>query len=449
MRLTSWGKYPVIDTCVSIPRSDEDVVASFLEYRTGIGRGLGRSYGDSALNTTTVVESRRLSSMLAFDSETGVLVAESGVSLHEILDAFVPRGWFLPVTPGTKFVTLGGAVASDVHGKNHHTAGCFSQHVAWFDLWTPALGMVRCSSEEKADIFHATTGGQGLTGFITRVALRLVRIPSAFIHQNSIKAPTLESIMEVFEEQATVPFSVAWIDCLQAGKGLGRSIFMGGRFADPEELPAKQRPRPYAMPVPHAFSVPFDFPSPALNTFSVKAFNALYFGKAPGGHSIRTVSCNTFFYPLDAIYKWNRIYGKRGFTQYQLVIPKENATQGLRAILEEISKSGQGSFLAVLKLFGKQPCFPGNISFPMEGYTLALDFPIRKKLFPFLERLDAIVLDYGGRLYLTKDVRMSADVFAKGYMDTLPDFLAVKTRVDPDAVFSSLQSRRLKITLGQ
>jgi FAD/FMN-containing dehydrogenase len=384
--------------------------------------------------------------MESFDEASGVLVAEAGVSLADILDAFVPRGWFLPVTPGTKFVTLGGAIASDVHGKNHHVAGTFMRHVLWFDLWTPALGIVRCSAAENAEFFYATAGGHGLTGFILRASVRLERIASAFIAQQTVKAENLNGIMDSFARYADLPFSVAWIDCLKTGTRLGRSIFMGGRVAAPDELPLKYRARPLAPPVPRALSVPVDLPSFALNPLSVKAFNALYHGKAPRGISASIVTYNAFFYPLDAIHDWNRVYGKRGFTQYQFVIPLESAAAGLPKVLQAIAESGQASFLAVLKLFGRQEEFAGNISFPMEGYTLALDFPLSGKLFPLLDCLDAMVLDYGGRHYLTKDSRMAADVFARGYGDALGQFMAVKSRLDPQGILASAQSRRLGLT---
>jgi FAD/FMN-containing dehydrogenase len=446
MRLTSWGKYPVVDAVMESPGTERTLAAALAEAKSAIGRGLGRSYGDSALSDARVVSSLRLNHMESFDEASGVLVAEAGVSLADILEALAPRGWFPPVTPGTKFVTLGGAIASDVHGKNHHVAGTFSRHVPWFDLWTPARGLVRCSATENADLFHATAGGHGLTGFILRAAVKLERIASAFIAQETVKAGSLAGIMDAFERYAALPFSVAWIDCLQTGAGLGRSIFMGGRFAEADELPPRRRVRPLEGPRPHALSVPFDFPSLALNSFSVRAFNALYYARAPKGLSQGIITYDAFFYPLDAVRNWNRIYGRRGFTQYQLVLPKETAARSLPPILKAIARSGQGSFLAVLKLFGKQPAFRGNISFPMEGYTLALDFPIHPRLFPLLARLDALVLEGGGRLYLTKDARMSAECFRQSYGERLDDFLAVKSQVDPDGVFASRQSRRLGLT---
>jgi len=446
MQLMSWGKYPVVDTVLESPKNEAALAAYLAAAKSAIGRGLGRSYGDSALNETFVVSSLRLNHMESFDETSGILVAEAGVSLSDILEAFVPRGWFLPVTPGTKFVTLGGAIASDVHGKNHHVAGTFSKYVPWLDLWTPALGLVRCSATENEDVFHATAGGLGLTGFILRAAVKLERIVSAFIRQQTVKAGSLNDIMDSFEQYAALPFSVAWIDCLKTGANLGRSIFMGGRFAALDDIPEKHRARPFTPFPSSAWSIPMNLPSLTLNPLSVKIFNALFYGRAPRGLGENILTYNAFFYPLDAIHNWNRIYGQRGFTQYQFVIPLESAVEGLPKVLQAIASSGQSPFLAVLKLFGKQEEFAGNISFPKEGYTLALDFPINKKLFPLLDRLDAMVLDHGGRHYLAKDARMAADTAAKGYGETLRQFMAVKSRLDPYGILASVQSRRLGLT---
>ena len=445
MLLSNWGKYPCIETQLSTPAHMADLTQQVQAAPASIARGLGRCYGDSALHAQRVFSTQRLNHMLAFDAETGLLVAEAGVSLAEIVEAFAPRGWFLPVTPGTKFVTLGGAVASDVHGKNHHVAGTFGQHVPWIDILTAKEGVVRCSPSENTQLFHATCGGHGLTGIIVRVALQLVRISSAWISQTTIKTGNLEEIMDAFETYEHFHYSVAWIDCLKTGAQLGRSILMCGDFSTPADLDAAKAQKPYYLKAKQPLSIPCDFPSLALNTFSVKAFNTLYYGKAPQGTTKNIVSYNTFFYPLDSLSHWNRIYGKRGFTQYQFVIPKEAAKEGLPLILQRIARSGQGSFLAVLKLFGKQFHSYGNISFPTQGYTLALDFPITSKLFPLLDSLDAMVLDYGGRHYLTKDARMQAQTLHASYGSLLEDFLEVKALWNPNNTFTSLQAQRLNI----
>ncbi|MFI3270974.1 MAG: FAD-binding oxidoreductase [Pseudomonadota bacterium] len=444
MIVTSWNNYPKIDTTLKYMHTRSDVIKAIegLQGST-IARGNGRCYGDGATNPNLVLSTLTLDKMVDFNEDNGLLIAEAGVTLADIVDTFAPRGWFLPVTPGTKLITLGGAIGSDVHGKNHHVAGTFGQHILWMDIITAEKGLMRASLQENTDLFHATCGGQGLTGIITQVALQLVKIPSTWIKQYSIKTKNLAEIMEAFEQYESSPFSVAWIDCIKTGEDMGRSILMCGDFASKEELGAAFHGKELSVKRPLALSIPLDFPSIALNPLSVKAFNMLYYGKAPAGTKESFVSYNSFFYPLDSIDMWNRIYGKRGFLQYQFVLPKEAGKKGLPFILNRIAKSGLGSFLAVLKLFGKQDNPKGNISFPTEGYTLALDFPISKKLFPLLDELDAIVLDYGGRHYLTKDARMSSYTFKKGYGKLLDDFLEVKALWDPKTIFTSSQSQRL------
>ena len=441
MKVSGWGRYPVIDTQMSFPRQ-EDTLSTLLE-QGGIGRGNGRSYGDSALNSGHIISAQGFNLMESFDEVSGLLVAGAGVLLSEIIDTFLPRGWFLTVSPGTKLVTLGGAVASDVHGKDHHVNGSFARSLAFVDLFTPDQGLVRISPTEHSELFHATTGGMGLTGIIVRVGLYLKKVPSAYIHQKLVVCPDLKSIMECFEENAGLPYSVAWIDCLKQGAHSGRSLFMGGDFAQVKELEGKD---PFAVKS-RLLSVPVDFPSFALNSLSVKAFNALYFNHGRMVKSDSVVNYNSFFYPLDAIAHWNRIYGRRGFTQYQFVIPRSEAAKALPQLLATIAESGQGSFLTVLKLFGAQPHFKGNLSFPEEGYTLALDFAVNAKLFPLLERLDAQVIEHGGHIYLAKDCRLNSEAFRAMYGARVDEFLEIKASVDAHNRLSSLQSERLGLTV--
>jgi FAD/FMN-containing dehydrogenase len=441
MQLSNWGNFPRIDTCVKRLADDKAIANEIRKAQSSVARGLGRCYGDSALNRDLVLSMLSLAHLIDFDESTGLLTCEAGMDLSSILDVFLPRGWFLPVTPGTRFITVGGAIASDIHGKNHHVAGSFSRHVSWFDLLTADGNVVRCSRSLPPELFHATCGGQGLTGVILRAAFTLQRVDSAFIRQETIKAANLDEIMEQFEASDSWTYSVAWIDCLQSGKSLGRSALMRGEHAHPDELKDKMAKKPFRRKNGTKLNVPIDFPSFALNTLSVKAFNALYYSRFPEGVRESIVTLDSFFYPLDAVGNWNRVYGKRGFTQYQFVLPKEAARKGLKRILERIAASGQGSFLAVLKLFG--PGDPGYLSFPMEGWTLALDFPICKRLFPLLDELDAIVLDHGGHHYLTKDARLDADVFAASYGERINLFRRVKSQYDPDSFFTSLQSERL------
>jgi FAD/FMN-containing dehydrogenase len=431
MRLTGWGRKPAVDAEVFAPCSIPDLQSWFpgAQFR-GIPRGNGRSYGDSAL-APQVLSSRRLDRFLAFDAETGVLRCEAGVLLADILEVFVPRGWFLHATPGTKLISVGGAIASDVHGKSHHLEGCFSRHLERFSLMLADGGIVECSRAQHADLFRATCGGMGLTGFILEASLRLKPIRSAYLGETTFKAENLDHALSLFAEQSGAPYSVAWIDCLATGPRLGRSLLMTGDFIDDGRLQGTAKT---------PLSVPVDAPGFALNRYSVTAFNALYYHRVRALRRERVVHFDPFFYPLDGIGHWNRIYGKSGFTQYQFVIPKASGAAGITAVLQRIAASKRGSFLAVLKTFG--PANGNYLSFPLEGYTLALDFKLEPGLVPFLEELDRIVLDHGGRIYLTKDVRMSAETFRTAY-PRWEEFQNVRKKYGADKVFRSMQSDRL------
>lgn len=431
MHLSGWGRYPVVRARAASFSSTGELAARLAPGGPAIPYGLGRSYGDSALGGDVLL-TRRLSCILDFDPQAGEVTCEAGVSLAELVDAFLPRGWFLAVTPGTRHVTVGGAIASDVHGKNHHVAGCFSEGVLWLELMLPDGRVVRCSATQNERLFRATCGGMGLTGVIVAARLRLARVTSSVIEQKTIKAANLEDIFALFDRYASYTYSVAWIDCLAKGEALGRSLLMVGEHAPDGGLEPLREAR---------LGVPVDMPSCTLNSLSVKLFNALYYGRVRGREADARVGLGSFFYPLDAVRGWNRVYGKRGFTQYQFVLPLESSLAGMRRVLEEISAAGMGSFLAVLKLFGGEN---GNLlSFPREGYTLALDFRIEPRLFGLLDRLDAVVLDHGGRLYLTKDVRMSPETFRKGY-PRLGEFMELRREMGFDRHFQSLQSTRLE-----
>lgn len=437
MKVTNWGNFPVIDAEIFSPTSYDQVRNIVLQTSSLIARGLGRCYGDSSLNEN-ILSTLCLNHILSFDNTTGSLTCEAGVSLEEILDAFVPRGWFLPVTPGTKFVTLGGAIASDVHGKNHHVAGSFANYVESLLLLQADGTILRCSKNENKEIFEATCGGMGLTGIILEATLFLKKIETAYIRQEIEKAKNLDQIFEIFNHSAQWTYSVAWIDCLAKGNSLGRSVLIRGEHAGLHEIPAMKNP--LKVPEKIKVSVPFNFPEFTLSTYVVKIFNELWDFKYSLAQSV--VDYNSFFYPLDSILKWNRIYGKRGLTQYQCVFPKEPSYEGIKQILTAISNSGEGSPLGVLKLFGKQN---GLLSFPLEGYTLAIDFPAKKSVFELFKKLDEIVLKHGGRLYLTKDSRMSEEMFKKGYEPALSKFKKLKAKVDTQNKFQSFQSRRLEI----
>ena len=392
--------------------------------------GNGRSYGDSALNEN-ILYCKTYNNFLDFDVQNGILTCQAGVLLSEILDSVIKRGWFLKVTPGTKLITLGGAIASDVHGKNHHTQGCFSECVEEFTIMLVDGEIKSCKKGDE--LFHATCGGMGLTGVILTAKISLKKINSAFINQTTIKTKNLAETFEAFENYKDIPYSVAWIDCLAKNEEIGKCLLMVGDFADDGNLEYKSKKK---------LSIPFNFPSFALNSLSVKAFNWLYYAKAKDGISKQRVSINTFFYPLDAIENWNRIYGSGGFTQYQFILPKEQSFEGLKEILTKISDSGKGSFLAVLKLYSKEN--ENYLSFPLEGYSLALDFKIEAGLFELLNTLDEVVLRHGGRIYLTKDVRVSKETFEKGY-PKIEQFRDFRSKNYMDKKLNSLQSKRVKI----
>jgi len=432
MKLTGWGRYPCIETTGASFETTDQLAALLKKNGDLIAYGMGRSYGDSALNKR-VVFSKRFNKIINFNPENGWLTCEGGISLEEILRIFMPRGWFLFTTPGTRLITVGGAIASDVHGKNHHTAGCFSECVESFTIMLADGEIRHCSRKENSNIFHATCGGMGLTGIILTAVIKLQKIKSAYIRETVKRCRNLEEIFACFEDHKQTTYSVAWIDCLVSGSHMGRSVFMGGEHAETGSLEVELK---------QPLTVPFDFPAFCLNRYSTRIFNRFYYHARPSFVEKRLVSFDPFFYPLDGIRNWNRIYGRGGFTQYQLVLPKTASYDGLHVILNRIAKAGLGSFLAVLKLCGPQN--DNHLSFPMEGYSLALDFKIEKKLFPFLDELDRIVLDYGGRLYLTKDVRMPKQVFRKGYPGW-EAFAGLGEKMGMNQKFNSLQSKRLGV----
>ena len=439
MMLSGWGRYPVLKADARAPRSLDALRDVVRTKPSLIARGNGRAYGDSAINSAATVETRRFNRMLAFNSEDGQLIAEPGVLLGDIIAAFLPRGWFPLVTPGTKFVTLGGAIAADVHGKNHHKDGSFRSCVNWIDVMDAAGDITRCSRHDNSVLFDHTLGGMGLTGIITKAAIHLQPVESAWIRQQTRPAPNLKAAMDIFEANHDATYSVAWIDCLASGANLGRSLVMLGEHATQSELPTRQRQTPFDVPKKSKRSVPFDFPGCALNRLTVRAFNALYYWAGSRKAGAQLVDWDSYFYPLDAILQWNRIYGRKGFAQFQCVLPLKASEEGLSELLKAISRAGAGSFLAVLKRFGAQD---SAFSFPMEGYTLALDFPINAKALVLLDTLDRITLDHGGRFYLAKDARMSADTFAAS--DTrIEAFRAQRKGNNWQTRFASAQSERL------
>lgn len=399
--IANWGLYPSIRTNEYEPQSIEEFKEAIASTNKLIARGNGRCYGDASLQND-VVSTRRWNKFIEFDRERGYIEVEAGVLLSDILEVSVPAGYFITVTPGTKFITVGGAIASDVHGKNHHVDGCFSEHVVYFDVMIENGEVLRCSRDMNADLFWSTIGGMGLTGVILSARFLLTKIETAYIRNEAIQAKNLDEIFQLFEESESWTYTVAWLDCLQKGEALGKSIMLRGEHATLDEVPEKIKKNPLKIKKKPKLNIPFFFPNFVLNPWSIKIFNWLYFNKQVKKHVQNFVDYDQFFYPLDMVHNWNRIYGKNGFIQYQFVIPKENGLEGMREILRTIAESGNGSFLVVLKLFGENNPKAYN-SFPKPGYTLALDFKVNKGLKKLIENLDLIVEAFGGRIYRTKD----------------------------------------------
>jgi FAD/FMN-containing dehydrogenase len=401
--------------------------------------GNGRSYGDSNLNPGgALLQARDLDRFIAFDPATGLLQCEAGVLLEEILRLVVPQGWFLPVTPGTQFVTVGGAIANDVHGKNHHVAGSFGNHVEGFELLRSDGSRRWCTPHDQPALYAATIGGLGLTGLITWASLRLRRVNNPWMVAESVKFRHLGEFFELSEaSERDHEYTVSWIDCAWGGKRLGRGLFSRANHAPAQLDPALMPPALSAASGERQRTFPFTPPVSLVNAVSLRAFNLMYFHKQRQDVVRAVQHYRPFFYPLDALLQWNRMYGPRGFYQYQCALPRECAYQATRALLALISASGQGSFLAVLKQFGDVPS-KGMLSFPMPGTTLALDFPnAGPQVHRLFNALDRVVLDAGGRLYPAKDGRMSGAMFRAG-CPRLNEFLP---HIDPK--FSSGWWRRV------
>lgn len=431
-KVSNWGNFPAVNANF-IESSDISEIQALVNKHKGlIARGNGRCYGDSSLSEN-IFSTLRLNRFLSFNPAEGTLECESGVLLSDILDVIVPQRFFLPVTPGTKFITLGGAIAADVHGKNHHCEGSFANHVIHFNLLQSNGDIVKCSRDENPELFWQTCGGMGLTGIILNAKFRLKPVETSYVRQITCKASGLEQVMRLFEESGSYTYSVAWLDCFAPRRQLGRSIVRFGEHSSYEELPSKLQKEPLRLAPKSGFDIRFYPPSFSVNYATVKVINSIYYHEHPIEKRENFAHFDRYFYPLDSIRHWNRVYGRHGFVQYQFVLPKENSFDGLKMILENIRESGQGSPLAVLKLFGKQD--PNAVmSFPMEGYTLALDFKVNPKVFRLLDELDLIVLRNNGRLNLAKDARMSPDIFRRTY-----------SNIVPSNGFSSHQSNRLGI----
>jgi FAD/FMN-containing dehydrogenase len=427
----SWGYHPK-------PHDQEVVRLTSLKAalelpangRSVLPFGLGRSYGDSCLNSSNaIIPCAGFDKFITFDSSSGILRAEAGVSLAAILHTFVPKGWFLPVSPGTKFVTLGGAIANDIHGKNHHVAGTFGRHVKRFELLRSTGERLICSPSENQALYAATIAGLGLTGLITWVEVQLIPIKSPYLDTRTTKFRNLDEFFDISRESdALFEYSVSWVDCTSQGANLGRGLFMAGNFSE--------RTKPGRRP---SLSIPFPCQAPSwlLNSLFMKSFNTLYYNKQISRVVEGLTHYEPFFYPLDAILNWNRMYGSRGFFQYQFVVPFEQDRGIIKEIFERITASKRASFLAVLKTFGDIPS-PGMLSFPRKGVTLALDFPNDgAPTLDLMAELDSIVFQAGGCLYPAKDARMSPQAFRASY----PRLAEFTPHIDPR--FSSSLWRRV------
>jgi len=444
--LTGWGRTAPTMARVVTPTSVDDVVDAV---RCGgdrgvIGRGLGRSYGDAAQNAGgVVVDLTRLDAVHQVDQGAATVEVAAGVSLDRLMRRLLPLGLWIPVLPGTRQVTVGGAIAADVHGKNHHLDGSFGAHVASLDLVTADGAVRRCEPDgPEADLFWATVGGMGLTGFVVRAVLRLHRVESAYFAVDTERARDLDDLMDRLDrDDAAYPYSVAWFDSVATGRRLGRAVITRGRSARVDELPPGLRGDPLRFDAPRLGTVPPGLPGGLLNRLSARAFNEVWFRKAPEQRRGEIQKITRFFHPLDVVAEWNRGYGPRGFCQYQFVVPF-GAEDALHAAVRRIAGSGHVSCLNVLKRFG--PGDPAPLSFPTAGWTLAVDIPVGPGLAGLFDALDELVLDAGGRVYLAKDARLSAATLAQMY-PRLDDFRAVRARVDPDGLFRSDLARRLAL----
>lgn len=403
-------------------------------------RGLGRSYGDSAIPpasapvvATTVLADR----ILSFDPASGGLRGEAGVSIEQLNRRLLPRGYFVPVTPGTQFVTLGGAVAADVHGKNHHVNGCFGEHVTKLRMRLADGRLVSAEPDgENADLFWATVGGMGLTGHILEVDVSMKPVPSPWIRQETRRVDNIEEYIDALKDGASkFPYTMGWIDCLSRGKNMGRGTLIAGDWADPELAP-KRYPAPKMR-----ITMPVELPTWILNPLSIKTFNFLYYWKHLPREMRGTVHWETFFYPLDMIREWNRMYGKRGFTQYQCVLPDEAGRGAARRVLEILTQRGGASFLCVIKDCGPQN--RGMLSFPMRGISIALDIAVRDDTQKLVDALNEQVIQEGGRIYLAKDQFTRREHFAEMERKRLPAFIEARAKWDPSRRIRSAQSIRL------
>jgi decaprenylphospho-beta-D-ribofuranose 2-oxidase len=443
--LTGWGRIAPSSAELaepSDPGDAETLLQAAAPSRGLIARGLGRSYNNAAqCGGGLVVSTVRLNRITELDPVSGLATCEAGVSLEQLMVAGLPAGWFVPVSPGTRQVTIGGAIAADVHGKNHHVAGSFARHVRSFDLMLPSGELRTVTSEGDPALFWATAGGMGLTGLILRATVQLKRVATSRVRVDTVRTADVDETMAVLaEHDRRYGYTVAWSDSMARGASLGRSVITSGDFADLADLPADGKTDPFAFRPGARLGVPSTFPPGLINRYTVALANEAYYRRAPRHREGELQTIGTFFHPLDGIRNWNHLYGPGGFRQYQYVVPFGRET-AVRRSFELVSAARAPSFVTVLKRFGEED--PGLLSFPLAGWTLALDFPARTPgLAGLLDRLDRLVVDAGGRVYLAKDSRVPPDVLAQMY-PRLPEFRQFRAGLDPEGRLASDLSRRL------
>ncbi len=445
VRLTGWGRVSpssaelaepaTIDGAAQLLRAGADV-------RGVIPRGLGRSYNNAAQSADgVVISTARMNRIIELDATTGLVTCEAGVSLEQLMVAGLRAGWFVPVSPGTRQVTIGGAIAADVHGKNHHVAGSFARHVPSFEILLPGGDLRPVTGSSDPALFWATAGGMGLTGLVVRATVQLKRVATSRIRVDTVRTADIDETMAVLaEHDRHYGYTVAWSDSMARGASLGRSVITSGDFADLADLPPADRADPFAFRPGARVGVPAGFPPGLINRYTVRLANEAWYRKAPRSRTGELQTIGAFFHPLDGIRNWNRVYGPGGFRQYQYVVPFGQET-AVRRSFELVSDAHAPSFVTVLKRFGEGD--PGLLSFPMAGWTLALDFPARTPgLARLLGQLDELVLEAGGRVYLAKDSRVPAEVLAEMY-PRLPEFRKLRAELDPAEILASDLSRRL------
>jgi len=425
-KLSGWGRFPYIKTSEITPSSESELISILKSSKSLAVRGNGRSYGDLSINTNTTLTMTKFNRIIEWDKVNGNLIAESGVLIADIIDDFLPKGWFPYVTAGTKFITLGGAIACDVHGKNHHVEGSFGNYVNWIDLIDQNNELIRCSQTENSKLFHWTIGGLGLTGVILRCSIKLKKIETGWINQNTIVNKNLAETLKSFDQHYNATYSVAWIDCISKSRSFGRSILMLGEHANLHDV--KNKPVIFPTQNKQKISLSFVVPSLVLNKLAISIFNKFYF-LINRRKSKSLIGWDNYFFPLDSIGSWNKMYGKKGFFQFQCVLPIENAQKGLEEILKTVQENGSNAFLAVLKKLGKGN---GHFSFPREGFTISLDFKVTKRNLRLSKKLHEIVEKFSGSIYFAKDSTLDRDEFFQQKNDEMIKLKVRNLKIDSE-----------------